>query len=128
MQVLFLFIFALVLLDSTFAFHGVPTPSFQRSNKANDVKSTSAVAWSLLIPDVPVLPMNNWYNEVSNPTARSITYDDGPFEFRFAAIGSNWPEVTVLSSASAEEEAQGKTTSRRNGPLHRAGKWIRSRL
>lgn len=95
------------------------------------------------MPDVP-LPKSAWYNEVSNPTARSITYDDGPYEFRFSAVGSSWPDFSSEQGRSqvgdddhnvgrvvgsrTSQQTDTVSSRRRVGPLRRAGKWIRRRL
>jgi len=71
-----------------------------------------------------------WYNEVANPTARRIVYDDGPTEFIFATVGNNWPEFNDSISDEVEEEVDGSMTSERQpqrtwNPLRRMGNLIR---
>jgi hypothetical protein len=103
------------------------------------------------MPDVP-LPISSWYNVVSNPTARRITYDDGPCEFQFSAVGSSWPDMVsgqqqrrlglggdydigddadnddVQSGMSHRSSNLSSSRRQRGGPLRRAGKWIRRRF
>ena len=94
------------------------------------------------MPDVP-LPKSTWYNEVSHPTARRITYDDGPYEFQFSAVGSSWPDTIMASSVQGQSlvgtgedgtSSTGDVVSssgqrhQRVGPLRRVGKFIRRRF
>ena len=61
---------ALVIVHETQSF------SILGHNAGRKVKSsTSKMAWSLQMPDVP-FPKSTWYNEVGNPTARRIVYEE----------------------------------------------------
>ena len=158
-QVFLILIVLVLLFESGTAFRGMPIRSF-RDNSAvsftNDKKqsksksksksnSNSSIGWSLQMPEVP-LPKSTWYNEVSNPTARRITYDDGPYEFQFSAVGSSWPD-TIMAASSGQGQGlvgtggeDGGTSSsggvvsssgqrhQRVGPLRRVGKFIRRRF
>ena len=145
----FLILIVLVLMfESCTAFRGMPIQSF-RDNGAvsftnekdkSKSKSKSSIGWSLQMPEVP-LPKTTWYNEVSNPTARRITYDDGPYEFQFSAVGSSWPDSIIASteqlglsggdrdeSSSIDVMSSSGRRHRRVGPLRRVGKFIRRRF
>mmetsp|Transcript_17183 Transcript_17183/g.35447 ORF Transcript_17183/g.35447 Transcript_17183/m.35447 type:complete len:122 (-) Transcript_17183:200-565(-) len=52
--------------------------------------STSAIGYTMEMPDFTTsLPKSTWY-DVANPTARRIVYDDGPSEVMYPSIGNNW--------------------------------------
>mmetsp|Transcript_5783 Transcript_5783/g.14350 ORF Transcript_5783/g.14350 Transcript_5783/m.14350 type:complete len:135 (-) Transcript_5783:218-622(-) len=69
------------------------TPQHKSRNAS---PSTSAIGYTMQMPEFAVnLPKSTWY-DVANPTDRRIVYDDGPTEFTFASIGSNWPEVNDI--------------------------------
>jgi hypothetical protein len=38
--------------------------------------STTAISWSMQMSDYIAFPKSTWYNEVANPTARRIVYDE----------------------------------------------------
>jgi len=71
-----------------------------------------------------------WYNEVANPTARRIVYDDGPTEFIFATVGNNWPEFNDDISNEVKEEVDDSTAPEQQprrtwNPIRRVGNLIR---
>eukprot|EP00536_Pseudo-nitzschia_multiseries_P001479 jgi/Psemu1/283045/fgenesh1_pg.19_\ len=106
------------------AFSVISTP---RSRGATP--SMSAIGYSMQMPEFSVtLPKSTWY-DVANPTARRIVYDDGPTEFTFATVGSDWPE---LNDTTEEEETVSKPMPEqprqpwsRFNPLRRAVNLIR---
>jgi len=91
--------------------------------------STSAIGYTMQMPEfVSSLPKTAWY-DVANPTARRIVYDDGPTEFMFATVGNNWPE---LNDFPEEEEPipestpnKARQTWARFNPIQRARNLIR---
>lgn len=124
--------------------------SFGHDTTDIQASSKTARGWSLQMPEVP-LPKGAWYDDVSNPTARRISYDDGPYEFRFLAVGSTWSsfesDTSAVGTASgrhddddddvntsrlSSDKSSVSTTPRRGrrigAPLRRARKWIRRRL
>eukprot|EP00529_Nitzschia_sp_RCC80_P037163 CAMPEP_0113502798 /NCGR_PEP_ID=MMETSP0014_2-20120614/33779_1 /TAXON_ID=2857 /ORGANISM="Nitzschia sp." /LENGTH=151 /DNA_ID=CAMNT_0000397675 /DNA_START=654 /DNA_END=1109 /DNA_ORIENTATION=+ /assembly_acc=CAM_ASM_000159 len=149
-QVFLILIVLVLLFESGTAFRGMPIRSFRDNSavsftndkKKSKSKSKSSIGWSLQMLEVP-LPKSTWYNEVSNPTARRITYDDGPYEFQFSAVGSSWPDTIMASSAQGQgpvgtgEDGTSSTSDvvsssgqrhQRVGPLRRVGKFIRRRF
>jgi len=85
---------AIVTVD---AFSMPPTTTITTATTTSPSSSSStAISWSMQMPDYIAFPKSTWYNEVANPTARRIVYDDGPsseFEFMlFATVGNNWPD------------------------------------
>lgn len=103
--------------------------SVTHSNKPRDVThSTTAIRYTMQMPDFAVgLPKSTWY-DVANPTARRIVYDDGPTEFMFATVGNNWPELNDVPTIEEEPEPAQKKPRQpwsRMKPLRRARNLIR---
>jgi hypothetical protein len=69
--VFFLSVFLVtVVFRESVAFSLTPSSRGRRTKS-----STSARAWSLQMPEVP-FPKGTWYNEVNNPTARRVVYEE----------------------------------------------------
>jgi len=78
---------ASMMVCTSDAFSVVPTCKTREA-----MTSTSAIGYTMQMPDfVSGLPKSTWY-DVANPTARRVVYDDGPTEIMFASIGNNWPD------------------------------------
>lgn len=88
-----------VILFAADAFSMTP---INKVEKTVGPSSTSAIWYSMQMPDFSSsFPKSTWY-DVADPTARRIEYEDGPSDIiMFATIGNNWPE---LNDASVEEK------------------------
>jgi hypothetical protein len=65
---------AIVTVD---AFSMPPTTTITTATTTSPSSSSStAISWSMQMPDYIAFPKSTWYNEVANPTARRIVYDE----------------------------------------------------
>ena len=64
---------AIVTID---AFSMPPTVTTTKATTTAPSSSTTAISWSMQMPDYIAFPKSTWYNEVANPTARRIVYDE----------------------------------------------------
>lgn len=91
-SIAFVALFATSLLARSSNAYSVVPP--RKTREA--MTSTSAIGYTMEMPDFSTsLPKSTWY-DVANPTARRIVYDDGPSEFTFATIGNNWPDINDI--------------------------------
>lgn len=64
---------AIVTID---AFSMPPAVATTKATTTAPSSSTTAISWSMQMPDYIAFPKSTWYNEVANPTARRIVYDE----------------------------------------------------
>jgi hypothetical protein len=109
-----------VMVESTDAYSVVPP---QKTREAKS--SSSAIGYTMEMPDFSTgLPKSTWY-DVANPTARRIVYDDGPSEITFAMIGSNWPDLEEDDSIPEPTPSRARQTLDRINPIWHAKNLIR---
>jgi len=119
---------AIVTID---AFSMPPTVATTKAATTAPSSSTTAISWSMQMPDYIAFPKSTWYNEVANPTARRIVYDDGPgseFELMFATAGNNWPDFNDnMSEEGGEDEVESTKQPQRIiwNPIRRARNLIK---